>query len=205
MKIGFLLALCTLTITTARAEEFVPAAIADVAVMNGRDDGKYDVYCTNGNREVVTDLDLRLNNVCPNLKSSKPTGILSLQKRADGQFDVVCRDFKKIVATEAQVMEGNLCAPAAPKILLEEGIYKVISGYNNYYNQQIKPIIEGTVMTGVDLNVKETNWSCRFECKEALCQGKTNNSTCLASKIEVLGPKQYRYRSSYPEAIFAKQ
>jgi hypothetical protein len=179
--------------------------ISEVAVMHARDDGKYDIFCTNGTREMVTDLDLRLNNVCPNLKSSKPTNILSLQKRADGDFDVVCRSLKKLVATEAQIIEGSVCGNNPPRVILEDGIYKVIEGYQSYYDQTITTKMEGEILKGLTLKAQQSGWTCELACEGLTCKGVRGDANCPSSVLDVLGPKQYRYRGNLPEAIFEKQ
>lgn len=210
LKHGFLMAVLSMgAVASAVAEEFLPVTVNEIAVMNGRDDGKYDIFCTNGNREIVTDLDIRLNNVCPNLKSSKPTNILSLQKRSDGKFDIVCRDLRKLIATETELLKGDVCGatpPPPPKLVIEAGNYKVVSGYQNYYPHVTAPVVNNGVMTSIDVSIRENGWKCRFECQETRCQGRTGGSSCTSYKIEVLSNTQYSFATSNSDrAVFGKQ
>lgn len=180
--------------------EFIPVALKDTVVMQLREDGNYDVVCANGNREVVTDLDLRLKNVCPNLKSSTPTEILSLQRRNDGNFDIVCRDFRKIVATEEEIFDQNVCSK--PQIKLEGGRYYASEGYTSYYDQTISPTYEKSRLVGVHLAV-DNGWTCDLACVDGICQDSGN---CLSPRrLEVLSNTSYRFFSDgRNEAVFTK-
>ncbi len=186
---------------TASAGDFELSSFRDVAVMHGRDDGRYDVFCVNGNREIVTDLDLHLNNVCPNETSSAPTNILSLQRRSDGQYDVVCRDLKKLVATEAEVLNGGVCNPSVPSVILQSGNFHPISGHTSYYPQIAKAVMDGSKLKEIQLSVKESGWSCQFACTGVSCKGK---DSCSGYSLEVLSPTQYRYMGSSAEAVFER-
>lgn len=202
MKLMILSFLSFLFAAVATVEASPLAAIPDVAVMNGRDDGKYDVFCKNGNRELVTDLDLRLNNVCPNLRESKRTNILSLQRREDGMFDVVCRDLKKYIAAEAEIMMGTVC-DTKPRITLENGLYKVTSGHMSYYPQNITTDHEGDLKS-VQVNL-DNGWNCFMGCSGAVCKGTKGSSTCATYTLEVQDPKKYRFSDGRDTGIFEKQ
>jgi hypothetical protein len=180
------------------------ASIPDVAVMSGRDDGRYDVYCKNGNHEVVSDLDISLNNVCPNRTSSEPTLILSMQRREDGSFDIVCRDLKKIVATEAEILQGGVCDPEAPKLALEPGFYKVVSGHMSYYSHTVTTTQENGSLKEVQLRL-ENGWNCRMSCEGATCKGISGSSTCTGYTLQVLSPVKYQFSGSPGVGIFEKQ
>lgn len=207
MKIRSMLPVLGLLFTLqAFGEDVLPATITDVAVMHGRDDGRYDVFCVNGNREVVTDLDIRLNNVCPNLKESKPTGILSLQKRSDGDYDVVCRNLRKLVATEEEILEGTVCAPATPKYYLETGVYKAVEGYMSYYDQDASSQLEGDRLISVSLKARSSGWTCVLDCQENRCRGRSSmNAECGRSVLEVLEPTKYKFNTGAGLATFKKQ
>jgi hypothetical protein len=185
------------------AEANPTAAIPDVAVMSGRDDGKYDVFCKNGNRELITDLDLRLNNVCPNLRESKRTNILSLQRREDGKFDVVCRDLRKLVSEESEIKMGTACDPRVPRISLEDGYYKPTSGHMSYYPHTITTTHDGDLKS---LLIRiENGWNCKMDCAGAVCKGVSGSSSCGKYILEVQAPKKYRFTDKVDTAIFEKQ
>lgn len=171
----------------ANAATIQPMSVSDIGVMQLNEDGTYSVVCLNGNRETVTDLDIRLNNVCPNRTESEPTAILSLQKREDGNFDVVCRDFTKKVATAEEILAGGVCVPPEPKIELENGDYTVTSGYMSYCPQTIDAHHENGNLTS--LRVYFTN-PCAAD-REMTCSA----GVCMAHdyKIEVLSRDSYRF------------
>lgn len=202
MKITFLLALLTSwSMASAESLRIVPASIADVAVMQENEDGTYDVVCTNGNRETVTDLDVNLGNVCPNRTSSTPTGILSLQKRQDGTFDVVCRDLPRKIASADEIMKGNVCIPPQPLVQLEDGNYTVTSGYMSYCPQEIKAHhAEGHL----DSLIVYFRNPCAAS-RDMLC----TNNICTSSdyKIEVIHNTSYRFsnRDGSEVGVFEKR
>lgn len=87
--------------------------IDDVMTMQVREDGRYDVICEDGSREIVTDADIRANDACPNSSNNEPTHIVSVQRRADGLFAVICDDLSHLTVTGAELVSGDVCAPDA--------------------------------------------------------------------------------------------
>jgi hypothetical protein len=113
----------------ANASDFSVMSVGDVASMQLRADGRYDVICKNGNFELVTETEIRANLVCmsqPNPKSN----ILSVQMRTDGSFNVLCRNNSIEVATADQIRDFQVCNGSTPppppplqKSPLESGMY----------------------------------------------------------------------------------
>ncbi len=192
-----LLILTVLFSTGALCTEITPSKIPDIAVMQQNQDGTYSVVCTNGNREQVSDLDIKLGNVCPNESTTTPTEILSLQQREDGDFDVVCKDFRKIVATSQEIMDGNVCTTQQPTIVLENGYYRVSSGYG-FCDQKIQARHEQNQL--VSLTVSFVNGCSAYRdmtCSQGLCKSTDGYS------IEVIQPTRYKFTgSSGNTAIF---
>jgi hypothetical protein len=181
--------------------------VGDIAVMQQNADGSYMVVCANGNREIDRDLDIKLNNVCPNQKSTTPTHILSLQRRADGSFDVVCNDLTKLVATTAEVVAGTVCEKKAPppSSVLNNGVYKAVSGDTNYCPHQITTHMNGTTLTGVTINfINPCNAVSETTCQGNLCSGTLDGS---ATTLQVVDTTHYvfQYHNGDGEATFQYQ
>ncbi|MGE0763299.1 MAG: hypothetical protein AB7N80_08475 [Bdellovibrionales bacterium] len=171
----------------AAQADFDILSIDEVAVMQQKADGTYDVVCTNGNRETVTDLDLELNNVCPNKKTSKPSGILSLQRRADGDFDVVCRDLKKMIASTADLLAGQVCTSVAPPVVLEDGEYTDNARY--FCDQRIKTAYNNSVLSNVSVTFINCGGGVEMTCKDNFCEGTTSSNYKFT--LKVLNSKSY--------------
>lgn len=171
-------------------------SLKDVAVAHQNEDGTYSVVCTNGNRETVTAVDVRLGNVCPNDKNSEPTQILSLQRRSDGQFDIVCRDLSKVVATEEQIIAGQVCTgstpPPSPEVVIEDGIYSATGSMDC----TIKAQYENGKLTGLSAAFVENNTSSEMTCDKNICTGRFTRFPQLY-KIEVKSKTSFEF--SYDE------
>jgi hypothetical protein len=95
------------------AQGYAFIEVSDVASMQVRPDGNYDVICRNGTFEVATETDIRANAVC--LDEPLPeSGILSVQVREDGMFDVLCKDLTREVATTEQIRDLLVCLGTNP-------------------------------------------------------------------------------------------
>lgn len=194
-------------------------AIGDIAVLQQAEDGSYDVVCTNGNREKVTDLDLRLGNVCPHQKSSTPTEILSLQLRDDGSFNVVCKDLSRKIATPEEIMKGDVCMAPTPTptpnptptpppqtdVVLEDGYYKPAPGNpGSYYDQEVKATHVDGALTA--LSIKYTgsgitaNYACTKTGADTVCKSSDGYYT-----VTIIDSKSYKFSNGYDVATFTKQ
>jgi hypothetical protein len=73
-------------------------------------DGTYQAICTNQSFETLTDLDLRLGNMCPQMTDTSSLQILSVQSRGDGLYNVICADnsFRAGISRE-KIMTGEAC------------------------------------------------------------------------------------------------
>lgn len=102
-------------------------SLDDIASVQRNPDGTYAVICRDLSEERVTDMDLKVNNVCPHSTQIDSLLILSVQKREDGNFDVVCRDLTRKVAARDEIMNGKVCTqpiqPPNSKYDLAEGLY----------------------------------------------------------------------------------
>jgi hypothetical protein len=171
----------------------------DIAVMQQNPDGTYNVVCKNGNREKITDLDLSLNNVCPNKTSSEPSNILSLQLRDDGKFDVVCKDLHRVVATPEDVVAGKVCAAVAPKVSLESGKY----GASNpdYFDHTVTAKAnDNGELASLDIVFENGYGTVRtFTCKAAECASADGYS------LTVTGTTTYRFHNNDVDVDFTKK
>ncbi len=142
--------------------------LPDVAVAQLNENGTYGVVCTNGNREQVTDVDIRLGNVCPNDRSSEVTGILSLQRRSDGNFDVVCKDLTKLVASPEDIIAGSICLGQASRpFRVDDGLYE-----RDPYS--VSCLIEPKYSEGKLVGLRaRLDWSfAEMTCTGRICQGR---------------------------------
>jgi len=94
-------------------QTFAMRNISEVKGMQIRDDGSYDVICTDGSREIASPLDIRIGNICPNRPIVANANIISLQKRQDGQFNILCRDGSSVTASADDIVAGKPCSPPA--------------------------------------------------------------------------------------------
>lgn len=91
------------------ASDFHITAVKDVAAIQIKLDGTYDVRCDDGTNENVTDIDLTINNVCPYVAPGKPSCIQSMVKLADGTFRAICKDGSYDIGDAAEVIRGDVC------------------------------------------------------------------------------------------------
>ncbi|PWU18029.1 MAG: hypothetical protein C5B49_07790 [Bdellovibrio sp.] len=175
-------------------------ALPDVAVAQQSSDGTYDVVCTDGHREKVTDVDLRLNNVCPNNSNSVVSGVLSLQKRSDGQFDVVCRDLTKLVATTDQILQNKVCAQSVPAVVIEDGVYTA----SGKLDCTIRASYTGTQLTG--LHAEFTGTSSDMTCAQNVCTGKfVGYPQTYTFKILDRKSFEYSYDNGQGRVVYTKK
>ncbi len=88
-------------------------AVEDIVSMQRTNSpDEYSVLCANGTKEIVTTIDLQLNNVCPHKNIVTLGKILSMQRREDGRFDVICRQNPTSVSvfSAQQIRDGVACA-----------------------------------------------------------------------------------------------
>lgn len=81
-----------------------------VVSVQHRDDKNFDVVCKNRKSEVVSDLDLKLDNVCPRKVDLSRFAVTAIDYRADGDFNVICQNHELKVASRKQILTGTLCA-----------------------------------------------------------------------------------------------
>ena len=92
-------------------------AVEDIVSMQRTNNpDEYSVLCANGNKEIVTTIDLQLNNVCPHKNIETLGNILSMQRREDGRFDVICRQTPTSISiySAQQIRDGVACADPKP-------------------------------------------------------------------------------------------
>ncbi len=190
------LAFAFVTLGTVWAAPSLPPTVDEIATFQQRDDGKYDVVCKSGEREVATDLDLQLNNVCPHKSTGKPSNILSVQKRDDGQFDVVCTDQSKKVATAQQIIDGSVCVsnpPTPPKSVIEAGYYEAVSGYTSWCPQQVTPKMTGDTLTGLSIqHVGGCSVTSEYTCSGNVCNGSVSS---YKYRVTIQDSKHYEFAS----------
>lgn len=88
--------------------QIAPESLESLLTLQVRQDGKYDIICTNRKREVVSQVQLILGAVCPARDVSAPT-IVSLQRLQDGRFSVICNNLSRQVATAEEISNGKVC------------------------------------------------------------------------------------------------
>jgi hypothetical protein len=98
----------SLIIPAAARAQIAVKSIESLLSLQVRQDGKYDIICTDRKREVVTQVQLILGAVCPAHDVSAPT-IISLQRLQDGRFSVICNNLKRQVATSEEISTGKVC------------------------------------------------------------------------------------------------
>ena len=199
---NFLFSLVLLA-SAAYAGEPTVMSINEIAAMQSNPDGTYDVICTNGKRETVTELDIQLNNACPHRTTAAASGVLAVQKREDGKFDVLCRDMKRVVAASEDILSGKACPVPAPKYELEDGRYRDSASY--FCDQEVKTTYEGTVLTAVRVNfVNGCSGGVDLKCNtEGFCRGTTNG---YEFTIQVVDSKTYNEErvNDHRKATFKK-
>jgi len=205
MKIKKLLLVAGLCVVTplALAQASI-LDIGDIAALQANGDGSYDAVCKDGTRETVTDLDIKLNNVCPNLTETASLGVLSLQMREDGLFNVVCTDLTLKTGSREEILAGEVCEAPVPTIVLENGSYTVIEGNRDYYDQDVEATYENGVLT--NLYISAGSFYVNMECVDNQCEGTSSSgSKRYAQALENNLYKYWKDSSSGNWAIFQKQ
>ena len=97
MKFYLKSALCSfaligfLSCTTRKFNTSDTKEVKDVVSMQRTSNpGEYSAQCASGSTEIVTEWDIKNNNICPHISIPQPSGIVSMQRRGDGRFDVLC-------------------------------------------------------------------------------------------------------------------
>ncbi|HAG90587.1 MAG TPA: hypothetical protein DCL41_01875, partial [Bdellovibrionales bacterium] len=104
----FLIATLSMTLGTFAFGTTSPLSLGDTASVHLDPDGGYIAYCKNGDIEHISDMDLKLDNMCPRLEKIDSLGILSIQMREDGNFDVLCQDLSKATVTREEILSGKV-------------------------------------------------------------------------------------------------
>jgi hypothetical protein len=109
-------------------------SVTEIASMQSRLDGSYDVTCSDNTREVISAQDLYSNNVCP--KKEITSEISSMTKNSEGRFDVICKDQSKVTVAATDILSGNVC-----QSMIKDGVYtpagktlcdqSLVAGYAN--------------------------------------------------------------------------
>jgi hypothetical protein len=98
----------SLFMSAATSAEISPKSVESLLSLQVRQDGKYDIICTDRKREIVTQPQLILGAVCPARDISAPT-FLSLQRLQDGRFSVICNNLSRQIATADEISSGKVC------------------------------------------------------------------------------------------------
>ncbi len=186
----WILSIGSMLISVCASADIAVLSMNEVAVMQLRSDSQYDVICRNGNREVVSDLDIKYNNLCPHATTSTPTEILSLQYRTDGMFDVICRDGSREIVSSADVLSGKVCHKGPKPSFLRNGHYKSASGYR-WTDQDIT--VEGNPATGatkIKVDPPAVNWTAYLECTTGTCRGTAGGHRFV---LQILTETSYRF------------
>ncbi|MCB0377729.1 MAG: hypothetical protein KDD33_04490 [Bdellovibrionales bacterium] len=166
-------ALTTFLLQPALAD-FSSLSINDAAVITLLADGSYQVNCKDGSIESASDLDIKLDNICPKLTSVPAYDILSVQKREDGMFDVVCKDLSKHIASQEDLMAGKVCSEHPPQFSLQEGIYLPLStdSYfcDDYQVSEVESNASGEVVSFNYHCTTDSPWP--FTCQQGQCNEK---------------------------------
>ena len=87
-----------------------------VSMQRTSNPGEYSAQCASGSTEIVTEWDIKNNNLCPHISIPQPSGIVSMQRRGDGRFDVLCAaDIanSRVISAE-DIVAGKACGNVAP-------------------------------------------------------------------------------------------
>lgn len=108
-KTLFLAALFILVLDQEQTMAESKSGLEKVKVLSFVNAGKYLVLCENNEQELVTQLDLDLNNVCPRIKEAKPSNIKFAFNLGGEVFQVVCIDDTSKLASIEQIKNKEVC------------------------------------------------------------------------------------------------
>lgn len=165
-------------------------SVSDAAVISLTSYGEYQVYCKDGSEEIVTSLDIKLDNVCPKLTSISDYEILSVHKNTDGTFDVVCKNLSKHTASKEELMEGTVCEKTpnpipSPQYSLKEETYYPVSSESYFCDSYY---IADTVYD-TSSNLKSFTLGCTnsdswgFTCNSGHCNATGGRTIDLTSGV----------------------
>jgi hypothetical protein len=121
-RIMGLAALSLFTVGVASATSIVTTVpfintnnLGSLVSLQVRDDGRYDVICKNGGKEVANSVQLMLGSICP-AGAIKTASFLSIQVTQDGKYSVICHDKDQShhVVTSDDIANGRVCMTQAP-------------------------------------------------------------------------------------------
>ncbi len=84
-------------------------SVSDVKSMTLRADGKYDVVCENGTKEVVTARQISDDEVCGGAAPVPGPEVSAVYSRPEGGFFVLCKNKTWEIATAQMIQHGKVC------------------------------------------------------------------------------------------------
>lgn len=189
MKMIFAFLVCTLS-AAAVAGTMKVTSVSDIGSMTRDQDGNFEVTCADGSTEYVSELDIKLNNVCPKIETANRSRIKSATKRADGLFDVTCVDGAVLIADATQIIAGGLCPFMG---VIEDGRYRAVSGHTSYYDQDLEVVYANGVMTGVNIKL-DNGYHAELTCNGMDCTGKGSNGD--DDQVRIIDTTHYEFFSS---------
>ncbi|MEY4630815.1 MAG: hypothetical protein RIQ81_935, partial [Pseudomonadota bacterium] len=150
--------------------------IDDAVSVISRDDGKFDVTCKDGTKEVVTGSQLKNGDVCGGSDAPVPgNGVHAFFAKGGGSFYVLCDDKSWELGTAGQIQNGSVCGtdPGPNKRVFSDGTEQ-------------RPVCSWS---------EECKWdqAAMEECAEKLCQAsgfsggkfvESTNNPCTTSKVD---------------------
>lgn len=102
------------------ASGFDIRSISDVSSIVARPDGRYDVTCKDGSKEVASMEQIRLGVVCGGGAVQHPE-IEAIFAKSGGEFYVLCKSGNWETKTAADIEQGNVCSGGATNPDLPSG------------------------------------------------------------------------------------
>lgn len=161
-------------------------SVGKIQKISARVDGNYNISCENALQEVATDLDIRLNNVCPVVSSVPSLNFQSVEGIGEGTFAVVCTDGSHKVVTKEQMTSGEVCPPLPESYSVVAGNYAPKTR-DRYFCKRYNV---NQVVTDENQQIKSFGLKCRFAgnwnflCEKGRCTSGEGRTITLQSNVK---------------------
>lgn len=177
--------------------------VPQIAAMQLRTDGGYDVLCTDKAREIVSVQDIFSNNACP--RKTSELGILSMSQTPEGHFAVICKDQSHVTAEPADIVAGKVCTEKKSGHIIN-GIYHPKS--ERMCDQSLVATYDKDLLQKITLGFLapcNTDDGIVVDCHDSNnCKG-THSGTGQIIEVTVLDEQHFHWKnlSTGTESVFA--
>lgn len=86
------------------------AGLEEILTMQNWSSSGYHAICADGSKELLNNIDIKLNNACPKGDTNAANNILVMHQLVSGKFDVTCVDMSRFEVSLEEIINSRVCA-----------------------------------------------------------------------------------------------